>query len=317
MMREGALLLLFLPLVVNVANAKSKVYGSLHTFAGQVESVSGINVNSYSSRLGLKGVNAIDNKWIMSHTIELELNSFNDAFDGGGARKLPSSIAIENDENSELYIRNAWLGIKGSIGEFRVGRHISIYDIVDNGQDLLSKVGHALPSSQESNEQLIYINKSGFLGYSLAYAPFENNSEDRVVSGLLNYAKGPYYVGLGVEKSSGLTMGSKLSLGYSKDISSEKEYSLGLVYDRQLGSSAKSLSATALYSFGKMYFGAEFGNVLSGDILNRNKTIKFAEDTKNRALELGYYWKKDTKFYIDYSHLGDRKETTLAIKYDF
>lgn len=317
MRRVGALFLLLLPFMVNIANAKSKVYGSLHAFAGQVESVSGININSYSSRLGVKGINFLNDNWEISYKLELELNTFNDAFEGGDARKLPSSLKIKGDEDNELDIRNAWLGFKGDMGEFRVGRHISIYDIVDNGQDLLTKVGHALPTSKESTEQLLYVNKSGFVGYSLAYTPFEDDSEDRVVSGLLNYAEGPFYAGLGLEKSSGLSMGSKLSLGYGRDISSDAAYSLGLVYDKQLGSAAKSISATALYSFGKMYVGAELGKVLSGDVLKQNKIIQFTEDTKSRALELGYHWNKDTKVYMDYSHLGDRKETSIAIKYDF
>lgn len=316
-MRERELVLLLLPTMVNIANAESKVYGSLHAFAGQVESVSEINLNSYSSRLGLKGATALNNKWVLSHQLELEFDTFNDALKGGGIRKIPSGVEIKQGNNSKIALRNAWLGIKNNLGEFRVGRHVSLYDIVDDGQNLLTKVGQALPSSRERTEQLLYVNKFGFMAYSLSYAPFENESEDRIISGFLNYAKGPYYAGLGFEKSSGLTAGSKLSLGYSGNNANGNKVSLGLVYDKQLGSSAKSLSLTGLYHFGKIYLGAELGKVLSGDILYQDKSIKFTEDTKNRALELGYQWKKDTKFYIDYSHLGERKETSVAVKYDF
>lgn len=306
------LALLLLPLVATAASANNHVFGSLHVFAGKVEGGSGINLNSYSSRLGIKGVNALPNKWVLSHKLELELDTFNDALEGGGVRKLPSGIEIKQDEDAELNIRNAWLGVTADWGEFRVGRHASVYDIVDDGQNLLSKVGQALPSSRERTEQLLFIKKSGLMAYSIAYAPFENESEDRVVSGLVNYAKGPYYAGLGMEKSSGLTAGSKLSLGYSED-----KYDLGLVYDRQLGSSARSLTLTGLYRFGKMYLGAELGKVLSGDVLYQDQTVKFAEDTKNRALELGYQWKKDTKLYLDYSHLGNRKEASIAVRHEF
>lgn len=306
------LALLFLPLVGTVSSANSQVFGSLHAFAGKVEGTSGINLNSYSSRLGVKGVNALPNKWVLSHKFELELDTFNDALEGGGVRKLPSGIEINQDEDAELNLRNAWIGVTADWGEFRVGRHVSIYDIVDDGQNLLTKVGQALPSSRERTEQLLYIKKSGLMAYSIAYAPFENDSEDRVVSGLVNYAEGPYYAGLGLEKSSGLTAGSKLSLGYSED-----NYDLGLVYDRQIGSSARSLTITGMYHFGKIYLGAELGKVLSGDVLQQDKTLKYAEDTNNRALELGYQWKKDTKLYLDYSHLGNRKEASIAVKHTF
>lgn len=306
-----------------VVNADSKFYGSLHAFAGKIQGVSDINLNSYSSRLGLKGTNKLSNDWALSHQLELEFDTFNDALEGGGTRKLPSGVKIENNKNSELEIRNAWLGMKSDFGEFRVGRHVSIYDIVDDGQNLLSKIGQALPSSRERTEQLLYVNKSGLMAYSLSYAPFENDAEDRVVSGLLNYANGPYYAGLGIEKSSGLSVGSKLSLGYNSPdsnflhINKDNKYELGLTYDKQLGSGATSLTATGLYRFGKMYVGAELGQVLSGDLLNQDKSVKFTEDTKNKALELGYQWNKNTKFYIDYSNLGDRKEASLAVKYKF
>ena len=123
------------------------------------------------------------------------------------------------------------------------------------------------------------------MAYSLSYAPFEDESEDRVFSGFLNYAKGPYYAGLGFEKTSGQAAGNKLALGYS-----EKEYSLGLVYDKQSGSSAKSLSLTGLKHFGKIYLGAELGKVVSGEVLNQNKTVKFAKDTKNRG-HMCFIWK--------------------------
>jgi len=311
--------LLVFPVVLlpTMANADSEFYGSLHAFAGKVEGVSGINLNSYSSRLGLKGANKLSNNWVLSHKLELGFDSFNDALEGGGVRKLPSGVQIKNTNNNEIEVRNAWLGVKSQLGEFRVGRHVSIYDILDDGQNLLSKVGHALPSSRERTEQLLYVNKSGLMAYSLSYAPFENKSEDRVVSGLFNYVKGSYYAGLGLEKSSGLSLGSKLALGYNKDGLNNDEYSLGLVYDKQIGSSATSLSLSGLYRLGKIYAGVEFGKVLSGNILNQNNTIKFTKDTKNKALELGYQWNKNTKFYIDYSNLGERKETSIAVKYDF
>jgi len=281
----------------SMVNADNKLYGNLHIFAGKVQDVSGINVNSYASSLGLKGKNNVNGKWLLSHQLEIELNTFN-----------------EGDSSEEdAVVRNAWLGLKTNVGEFRVGRHVSIYDIVDDGQELLSKAGHVFPSAREEIDQLLYVNKVGLMAYSIAFEPFENDAKDRVVSGLLNYADGPYYAGLGVEKSSGLSVGSKLSLGYNQN----DKYELGLTYDKQLGSGATSLTATGIYRFGKMYVGAELGKVLSGDQLDQDHAISFTEGTKNKALELGYQWDKNTKFYVDYSNLGDGKETSFAVKYDF
>lgn len=294
---------LAVPVVLAVSATKafadSKVYGNLNVHAGKIEGVSNIHLNSYSSQLGLKGRTHFNNNWLVSHQLEIELNTFNGT-----------------DEKEDISLRHAWLGLKTDSGEFRVGRHVSIYDIVDDGQELLSKRGQALPSLpslRSETDVLLYVNKSGLMAYAISFEPFENNAEDRVVSGLLNYANGPFYAGLGLEKSSGLSLGSKLSLGYNKD----DKYELGLTYDRQLGSSATSLTATGLYRFGKIYVGAELGKVLSGDLLDQQGNVSFTEDTKNTALELGYQWNENTKFYIDYSNLGDRKETSLAVNYKF
>jgi hypothetical protein len=308
----------------NTANAENKFYGSLHVFMGQIEGVSGINVNSYASQIGNKGVNALNDKWLLSHNVALELNTFNDAGKGGGVRKLPSGIENNKNNNSDLELRSAWLGIKSAdrskhLGEFRVGRHRSLYDIVDDGQNLLTKVGQALPTFGQLTEQLLYVNKSGHVAYALAYAPFENDAKDRVATGLVNYAKGPYYAGFAIEKGSGQSAGAKFSIGFEQDLSDSfaNNYRLGLTYDKQMGSGAKSITLTGLVSVQKYYLGAELGKVLDGNILNSDDTIRFAEDTKNKALELGYQWNKNTRFYIDYSNLGNRKETSLAVKYRF
>ncbi len=314
----------FNALLSNTAKADNAFYGNLHLFVGKVEGVSGINVNSYASQIGNKGVNIFNDNWLLSHNVELELNTFNDANKGGGTRKLPSAIENDKNENGNIELRQAWVGIKPAdrskkLGEFRVGRHPSLYDIVDDGQNLLSKVGQALPSSGQLTEQLLYVNKRGQMAYSIAYAPFETDAKDRVISGLLNVASGPYYAGLAVEKGSGLSTGAKFSIGLDQDLSNRfaSNYKLGLTYDKQMGSGAKSITLTGLVSVDKYYLGAEFGKVLDGDVLNLDDTTRFAEDTKNKALELGYQLNKSTRFYLDYSNLGNRKETSLAVKYRF
>jgi hypothetical protein len=84
-----------------------------------------------------------------------------------------------------------------------------------------------------------------------------------------------------------------------------------------MGSGAKSITLAGRLAVKNYYLAAELGKVLDGNILNSDDSIRFAENTKNKALELGYQWNKSTRFYIDYSNLGNRKETTLAVKYDF
>ncbi len=284
-----------------MSNAENKIYGNLHVHVGKIEGDSDLHVNSYSSELGVKGKTLVNDQWLVFHQLEVELNTFNGT-----------------DEDEDLSLRHAWLGVKTKVGEFRVGRHVSIYDIVDDAQELLSKRGQVFPSTRSETDLLLYVNKSGLMAYSITFEPFESAAKDRVVSGLLNYAKGPYYAGLGVEKSSGLSAGSKLSLGYhALDANKDDKYALGLTYDKQLGSGATSLTATGLYRFGKVTVGAELGKVLSGAVLNQDNSVKFIKDTKNKALELGYQWNKNTIFYIDHAKLGERSETSIAVKYDF
>ncbi len=297
-------------------------YGSLHFFIGHVDGVSGVNANSYSSRLGVRGVNTLNKTWLLTHRLEFELNTLNDADKGGGIRKLPSGLELKDNEDSDLDLREAWIGFKSAktgIGEFRIGRHESLYDIVDDGQNLLSKTGQALPGFGQRTQQLLYVNRSAHVAYALAYAPFENKAKNRVFSGLLNYAKGPYYAGLAMEKASGESVGAKISLGLDQDLSDSfsDNVRLGLIYDKQMGSGAKSLTVTGRLSVEKYYLAAELGKVLDGDILNSDGSIRFAEDVRNRALELGYQWDRRTRFYIDYANLGDRKETSVAVNYRF
>ncbi len=255
------------------AMADTTVYGKVHMSVGVIDNVSGIFVESHSSRIGLKGSNALDNGLTATHQLEIGYNF--------------------TDEEGDLTPRNSWIGLKGGFGEFRVGRQTTPYSIVDDAAAFPQRNDHGLHTFQRVPNALAYINKFGSVGFAAAYVAAGEaeggTSDDAVTNLLLNYSAGPLYAGVayqGMPSGAG-DDGLKLVAAYKG-----ANYAAGVVNETLPGSGNNVTTISGKYSFGKAYVVGQYG-----------------EDSDSKAdqanIEIGYKLGKGTIAYYEYEDIAD------------
>lgn len=147
-------------LSVSAANAAPTIYGKAFVGMDYVnvdDEISAINkdedsvqINSYSSRLGFKGAEAITANTDVIYQYEVGIN-----IDGNNGANDDANIAFKS--------RDTYLGFKNdSYGEFRFGRNTSVVDYVNNVITSGSGFWDNLGSNQlEENENGINMTDSG------------------------------------------------------------------------------------------------------------------------------------------------------------
>ena len=267
------------------AMADTTAYGKAHVSIAKTESISGLSVNSHSSRIGLKGSNALDNGLTATHKFELGYNITDKVKDGG------------------LTDRDAWVGLKGGFGEVRFGRHTTPYSIVDDATTFVTRNDHALHTFQRANNVMAYINKFGSVGVAAAYVPAGQaeggNKSDGVFDGMINYSAGPLYAGLGYSKLTDVDAGTKVALAYKG-----ANYGVGVNFEKLPGSGDKVTTLGGKYSFGKAYIAGQFG---------KNKDT----DVKQKNVEIGYSLGKGTKAYYEWEDLADVSSNRVGLVHNF
>ena len=274
----------FSPLAVS---ADTKVYGKGHVSVAKTSDEDGLSVNSHSSRIGLKGSNALDNGLSATHKFEFGYN-------------------ISDDSNG-LTDRDAWIGLKGGFGEVRVGRHTTPYSIVDDATTFVSRNDHALHSFQRNNNTLAYINKFGNVGLAAAYIS-EAEAEggegaDGIVDAMVNYLAGPLYAGAAITKATDGDAGTKVALAYNGP-----NYGVGLNVENcplwvgDCGEGNTVVTVGGKYSFGKAYLAGQFGQD-SDNAAGERQQLNF---------EVGYGLGKGTKIYYEYESIDNDVDKTDA-----
>jgi len=272
------------------AMADTTVYGKGHMSIGKTKDVPGMFVESHSSRIGLKGSNALDNGLTATHQFEIGYNF--------------------TDEEGSLTARNSWIGLKGGFGEFRVGRQTTPYSIVDDAAAFTTRNDHGLHTFTRAPNALAYINKFGAVGFAAAVVA---NKADGAFPGkpadhignigniLVNYSAGPFYAGVAFQdmpKAAGKD-GTKVAVAYKG-----ANYGVGLNYEKLPGSGDKVTTVAGKYSFGKAYLAAQYG---------KNKDTK----VKQKTIELGYGLGKGTKVYYEWEDLAKVKSNRIGLVHKF
>ncbi len=265
------------------AMADTTVYGKAHMSIGKTKDVSGMFVESHSSRIGLKGSNALDNGLTATHQFEIGYNY--------------------TDEEGNLTPRNSWVGLKGNFGEFRVGRQTTPYSIVDDASTFVTRNDHALHTFQRVPNALAYINKFGSVGVALAYVAAGEaeggSGSDSITNLLVNYSAGPIYAGVAMQDMPTGKTGSKIAVAYKG-----ANYGVGLNYEKLPGSGQKVTTVGGKYSFGKAYLAAQYG---------KNKDT----DVKQKNIEIGYGLGKGTKVYYEWEDLAKVKSNRIGLVHKF
>ena len=266
------------------AMADTTVYGKGHMSVGKTSGVSGMFVESHSSRIGLKGSNALDNGLTATHQFEIGYNFI--------------------DEEGTLSARNSWIGLKGGFGEFRIGRQTTPYSVVDDAAAFTTRNDHALHAFDRVPNALAYINKFGSVGVALAYVAAGEAeggaNSDSVTNILVNYTAGPLYAGVAMEDVPAGDTGTKVALAYKG-----ANYGIGYAYEKHSGTGIKSNTVAGRYSFGKAYVAGQYGKNSNGDT------------TKQKTVEIGYGLGKGTKTYYEWEDLGGVKSNRVGLVHSF
>ena len=265
------------------AMADTKVYGKGHVSVGKQNSVDGLFVQSHSSRIGLKGSNALDGGLTATHQFEIGYNFI---------------------DGSTLSPRNSWVGLKGGFGEARIGRQTTPYSVVDDAAAFTTRNDHGLHTFTRTNNALAYINKFGNVGFAVAAVmagEVEGGKDSDMISNVLvNYSAGPIYAGLAFQgmpddaAGNSVDAGTKIALAYKG-----ANYGVGLASEKLPGSGDAVNTIAGKYSFGKAYFAGQFG---------KNKDAELEQKT----IEIGYGLGKGTKTYFEYEILDNAVAGTPA-----
>ncbi|HIQ15366.1 MAG TPA: porin [Leucothrix sp.] len=270
-----------------VAMADTTVYGKGHMSIGKTEDISGMFVESHSSRIGLKGSNALDNGLTATHQFELGYNLI--------------------DEEGTISARNSWIGLKGGFGEFRIGRQTTPYSIVDDAAAFTTRNDHALHTFDRIPNALAYINKFGSVGFALAYVAAGEaeggSGSDSITNLLVNYSAGPLYAGVALQDVPTGDTGTKFALAYKG-----ANYGVGYAFEKHPGSGVKSNTIAGKYSFGKAYLAAQYG---------KNSGGTPEDETKQKTFELGYSLGKGTKTYYEWEDIGGKKSNRVGLSHSF
>ena len=197
------------------AQAEANVYGQLNMSFGMVENCvdtascaaatptnDNWQINSHASRLGVKGSEDLGNGLSANYQLEWEVNSDNSGRDLGQ--------------------RNQWVGLKGSWGEVRIGRHDtptkmsqgkfdqfgdSFGDIAGPGPvTSTASTGISIFEDDRVAQTVAYLGKAGDVKYAIALVPSEGDGTTSgdgpadTISAAVIYESGPLYLAFAMDQ---------------------------------------------------------------------------------------------------------------------
>lgn len=182
------------PTTFNVGAATFTLYGNADIYANYMRSSSGSTLSALEdggiqrSRVGLKGERDVGDGYSMKFQLEQGVNLLN---------------GVQAD-SSRLFDRQAWVGIKTPIGEFRAGRqNTAVFyrgGYIDFGSRTIGGVINffGVPSRYDSDIAYISPRIGGFMfeaHYSLAGTKTNDSTNQNVYQLAVDYENGPYRVG--------------------------------------------------------------------------------------------------------------------------
>lgn len=177
------------------AQSNVTVYGNIDQYFGYIKSSSGASIKGLNdgsilrSRLGFRGVEDLGNGLATTFTLE-----------GGLAADTGSSA-----DSSRLFDRQAWVGLKGQIGEFRLGRQNTQLNNIGAAIDYTNRTTFGsiintfgVPSRYDNDISFKFkriANVELDLHYALPEIANESVGKRGVYQLALDYTNGPYRAG--------------------------------------------------------------------------------------------------------------------------
>ncbi len=180
MLKIFALLVFGLTVPVQLA-AEVTFFGQLNANYSRIEA-NGLRqslLDDQGTRLGVYWAKYLDAKFEARYLIE-----------------AASGLAAEDELVSEL--RQAWFGVRGDFGEFRLGRHLSpariALDPVDLFADQAADQNAVLESEVRHEKSVAYINRFDGIGYAVVLSANDDDNNRISQDVLVNYKTELLYV---------------------------------------------------------------------------------------------------------------------------
>ena len=298
--------------VIAQANDAPVVYGQLNMIYGKFDNktdgtvtTDNWQVKSYDSRLGFKGTRDFGDGLMGVYQIELGVNP-----DSDGKGTTPG-----NDGTAGLSRRNMFVGLKGGWGEFRVGRHDTPLKMAqgkfDQFGDTDADFKHAGSQDAEHrfDNMLLYLGKTGAIGYNIAVAPGEDagtagsssdNGPADTVSVSLSYTSGPMYAAVAQDKYANAASAASDTMTRVVGTYNTGSMQLGLLYQ-------SGVKAPAASSKEETWMGLSFGMNMGGNNKLKAQYVTTEDNATTKtegtltAIGFDHKFDKKTTGYVMYS----------------
>ena len=283
------------------------VYGKIHLNYGSIEDkTAGVvnednwQLNSFASRFGVKGDYDLEASLKAVYKLEWEVNPLDDD---------TKAIVINN--------RNQYVGLKGGFGEVRVGTHDTplkkVQGKFDQFGDTLADLKHAgsMDGENRFSNMLVYLGKTGNVGYNLAIVPGEGDGVTAgdgladTVSASVTYKAGPFYVGVAADSYDDTgAAGSENSLTRIVGTYKVKNMQFGVLVQSGV---EKLAAATAEEDWVGLSFNTKLGsnNKLKAQYIMVEDNAAVATEGTLIAVGLDHKFAKSTTGYVMYSALEE------------
>ena len=257
---------LTMPVLVQAKDTKENngiptVYGQAHLSYGTIDK----KVN---------GTQTVDNWQVRSHASRIGFKGERDFGDGLSAiYKFEWQVDYEQSTDAGLDRRNMYAGLKGGWGQVRVGRHDTPLKMAQGKFDQFGDTDADLKNAGDEDGEnrldnvLLYMGKTGNVGYALMIAPGEDGSSNTAddgpadtVSASISYANKSLYLAVahdsyenggnsaedsitrfvGTYKFSGMQLGVLAQSGVeAADTAAAKEDWVGVSFNTKIGKKGK------------------------------------------------------------------------------
>lgn len=188
-----------------VSGADTTIFGTLNANYGSLnENGKSLDkVRMTGSRLGVKGFTPL------SESME-------------GTYILEAGVDLKDDE-VKTDTRQAWVGLRGKLGELRIGRQFAATKVssapVDLFSDQFADYNAILKSEFTYNHSLAYINKFGPLGFAIEFTKDKDfslkDSQFTATDAVLNYSQNGVYAALAMMQGKDTLKMSRVTGAYT------------------------------------------------------------------------------------------------------
>lgn len=275
------------PLVVG---AETTIFGTLNANYGFLKENgnSTDKVRMTGSRLGVKGFTPL------STGIE-------------GTYILEAGADLDDSDNVKTDTRQAWVGLRGHLGELRIGRQFGATKVssapVDLFSDQFADYNAILEAEFTYNQSLAYINKFGALGFAIELSKDKDysttDSQITATDAVVNYSQNGFYAALAMMQGKDTLKMSRVTGAYTFF----EGHKIGATFEQarpEAGSGHDAFVVSGGYQSGDSFLKAQYGE---------NKSKEGGQKEILSAVGLDYRIAKKTVLSFEYSINKNRAHT--------